>query len=390
MKTTIHFAALALLSGFSLQPSALLAQGTLTPPGPPAPTMKTLDQIEARTPISSLPYTITNPGSYYLTANLTGSSGADGIDIATNNVTLDLNGFTLQGVAGSLNGINVLNPARNLAIRNGALDAWGHNGVDATNSYNSQFERLRVSNSNAGGLLAGTNCVVSACAAYHITGVGIFVRNNSSIKDCIANFNVAGLDVVANCTVIGCTASGNINAGILAYGDNCTIKDCTASTGNGMGIQANNNCSVKDCTASACGTGIFVGNNSTVTGCTAGGNTGDGIDVAGFNCQIFGNTCSGNASSGINIYYNNCQVIGNVCSANSQYGILISGSANRIDGNSVGNNTNYGINAMSINVKNSITRNSSPGPGYGGYIGNNDYAPYGSPNTSTNPWQNFQ
>ena len=45
------------------------AQGPLSPPGPPAPTMKTLEQIEPRTPISSLPYVITNGGSYYLTGN---------------------------------------------------------------------------------------------------------------------------------------------------------------------------------------------------------------------------------------------------------------------------------------------------------------------------------
>jgi hypothetical protein len=33
--------------------------------------MKSLDQIEARTPISSAPFTISAPGSYYLTTNLT-------------------------------------------------------------------------------------------------------------------------------------------------------------------------------------------------------------------------------------------------------------------------------------------------------------------------------
>src|SRR5262245_59065250 len=90
------FGALALLlSTLIYQPSTLLAQGNLNPPGAPAPMMKSLDQIEARTPISSVPYTINAPGSYYLTADLSVTTG-DAITIATNGVTLDLNGFTIS------------------------------------------------------------------------------------------------------------------------------------------------------------------------------------------------------------------------------------------------------------------------------------------------------
>ena len=59
------------------------AQGPLTPPGAPTPTMKTLEQIEPRTPISQadMPLTISAPGSYYLTTNLTGTAGSNGISI---------------------------------------------------------------------------------------------------------------------------------------------------------------------------------------------------------------------------------------------------------------------------------------------------------------------
>src|SRR5208282_3674210 len=89
---------LFLLSTFTTfyvaQLSTAFAQGSLTPPGAPAPTMITLSQIEPRTPISSAPFTITNPGSYYLTTNVTVSSG-NGIIIAASDVTLDLGGFTI-------------------------------------------------------------------------------------------------------------------------------------------------------------------------------------------------------------------------------------------------------------------------------------------------------
>ena len=43
---------LILLSALLLPPSAF-GQGSLTPPGAPTPTMKTLDQIEPRTPIDA-------------------------------------------------------------------------------------------------------------------------------------------------------------------------------------------------------------------------------------------------------------------------------------------------------------------------------------------------
>src|SRR5882724_3568968 len=87
---------------------SVFAQGSLTPPGAPAPTMKTLTQIEPRRPISSLPFTINTSGSYYLTTNLVGVVGSDGISIVASDVTIDLGGFTLLGPANgtSENGID--------------------------------------------------------------------------------------------------------------------------------------------------------------------------------------------------------------------------------------------------------------------------------------------
>ena len=108
----------ALVSAFSLQPSALLAQGSLTPPGAPAATMKTLAQIEPRTPISAAPFTISVPGSYYLTTNLTVTTG-NAITIATNGVTLDLGGFTIASTAFSASGYGIMlnSGFRNLTLR---------------------------------------------------------------------------------------------------------------------------------------------------------------------------------------------------------------------------------------------------------------------------------
>ena len=96
MRTRIH-SALVTIHILLASAALLRAQGSLTPPGAPAPTMKTLDQVQPRTPISSLPLAISLPGSYYVTGNLTGVAGQHGITINADHVTLDLSEFDIAG-----------------------------------------------------------------------------------------------------------------------------------------------------------------------------------------------------------------------------------------------------------------------------------------------------
>src|SRR5438105_3055049 len=93
-----------------------VSAGDLNPPaGPVAPTHKTLTEVEPRIAINATNtpgdanslFKITQPGSYYLTGNITGVAAKNGIAIAASGVTLDLNGFDLLGVASSLDGVSV-------------------------------------------------------------------------------------------------------------------------------------------------------------------------------------------------------------------------------------------------------------------------------------------
>src|SRR6478752_6422281 len=96
----MKFLLTALASALLVTPE-LFAQGVLAPTAAPGPLMKSLDQIEPRTPISSLPYTIATSGSYYFTKNLEFTdTGGNAITIYANDVTLDLGGFTLSSIAG--------------------------------------------------------------------------------------------------------------------------------------------------------------------------------------------------------------------------------------------------------------------------------------------------
>jgi hypothetical protein len=111
--------------------------GDMTPPGAPGPTMKTLDEVEARIPVGPLTtpgdsvsvYQITQPGSYYLTGDVIGQAGKAGIEIACADVYLDLNGYAVRGVAGATIGINVPGWVAGGAIRNGLVTDWPGSGV---------------------------------------------------------------------------------------------------------------------------------------------------------------------------------------------------------------------------------------------------------------------
>jgi hypothetical protein len=126
--------------------------GPLDPPGAPAPTMKTLQQVEPRTPISSLPATISVAGSYYLTGNLT---GAFGITITTSNVTLDLSGFRLEGT-GSNDGIVTAVGLKDIILRNGTVRNWS-TGVRLLDSSGNLVEDIVAADNSSFGIDVGVN-----------------------------------------------------------------------------------------------------------------------------------------------------------------------------------------------------------------------------------------
>lgn len=179
------------------------AQGSLTPPpGAPKPVMKSLDQVEARTPlIPGAPgvtytnglYTITQPGSYYLTENLTRTNGtwADFIFLATNNVTLDLNGFTLFGTTGN-KGNAISGSGTGYRISNGYIvgGTTQTNGVFTEAGFNAGIE-IYFQNVNEEG-----NCIVSDIVVRGVRYTGILLGHNSVVERCLVD-TAAGQGIFA-------------------------------------------------------------------------------------------------------------------------------------------------------------------------------------------------
>ena len=276
----IQSAAMAFLLATVTCQQTTFAQGSLTPPGAPAPTMKTLEQIEPRIPISSLPYIISQPGSYYLTTNLTGVAGQDGITISGARVTLDLMGFELRGVPGALSGIR-MNPATSPHVLNGSIVSWGQDGINGTNGSGGAIERLRVSNNGRYGISFGSASQVRHCIVFGNGIAGILLSNDVEVDDCVSTGNgTHGIQAGTGSTIRRCMAVGNSAAGITGSGlDGLNIVECNTEF-NGSGIATLGQTIVKDCFArSNAVVGIAVGPGSTVQGCNASDNGTNGITV---------------------------------------------------------------------------------------------------------------
>src|SRR5437899_11927338 len=73
-------------------------------------------------------FVISQPGSYCLANNIVGESGKSGIRIDSDSVTLDLGGFAMLGVGGSLSGV-LINTHIHVSVRNGSINGRGINGL---------------------------------------------------------------------------------------------------------------------------------------------------------------------------------------------------------------------------------------------------------------------
>ena len=216
-----------------------LAQGPLTPPdeaftnGIPVAHMKTLNQVEPRRRIDSLPFTVTNSGSYFITENLTAvQKTAHGIIVMTNDVQIDLNGFALLGEEsqGYSDGAAVWidNQRYNVTVRNGVIRNWRQGGIYGSGTYDGRVEKI-IGYSNGGGEYSDINVSkewnVVDCVSYSSGSNGIWAYAACVVKDCMAfNAKFAGIAGDLQCRIDKCLVYGNDKAGIRA-GQNCAVQN---------------------------------------------------------------------------------------------------------------------------------------------------------------------
>ena len=235
--------------------------GPLTPPaGPVAPTPGPEPRIAinaTNTPgDADSVFKITQPGSYYLTGNVTGMINKHGIEIASSGVTLDLNGFDLVGVPGSLDGVSAAS-SNATAIRNGSVRGWGGSGMNLFGTVGILITDIRASGNGAYGIRGSNRTVIKNCVSDSNSGTGLRVAGGGIIEGCAASTNGAdGIEVTGATLVTGnnCYSNGqcaNGGSGIHATGIYNRIEGNTCANGNrGISVDAGNNVIIKNTCAS--------------------------------------------------------------------------------------------------------------------------------------------
>lgn len=333
----------------TLMSGLAMAAGDLTPPATIEPTMKTLEEIEPRTIISELPYTISQPGAYYLTTNLSSSTlNANGITINSDHVTLDLNGFELagydDGTAGD--GIYIMGLQTNIVIRNGTIRNWRDEGINGVNTSGSIFENLRLLDNDADGLLVNDYNLVLNCIGSRNGNDGLDTDDGCVIKNCTAALNGDnGIEGDDGCTIIDSAGIQNTGEGVVV-GDGGTIRGCAGRDNGRSGIKASNGSSVLFSTGELNSEhGIFVIQGCLVEGCSARNNQQHGFRTFSTDNVIKNCRADNNALSGFYTFSSGGRLEGNHSTDNG-YGFRATASGSFLIKNSAsGNATNYNLHA---------------------------------------------
>jgi len=318
---TKHITAILLSVAVVIASMQLVQAGSLTPPGAPAPTMKTLLELDSRIVINQLNtpgdsnsiFNISNPGNYVLVNSFNVPAGMIGIKIQARGVDVHLGGNTITGDPASddllkaLLGPPIALPPPGIGVTGGRLEGGGADGIDLEEAERALIEHMEAIRQAADALKTGPNAWVSDVEARgaggsgvvtgddsEIMGVksngngddGIRTGNRSTVKDSESKDNGGdGLEALEQLLAEAVRVLNNGEDGVEA-GDEAHLRsiealDNTLFGGNLRPLPTDGESDVGDSRFDDNGAGgLLLGDDSKVTGSSANGNTGNGLTAA--------------------------------------------------------------------------------------------------------------
>lgn len=173
-------------------------------------------------PISSVPYQISQSGSYCVTEDLSVAVPDDfyAITVWISNVDIDFQGHLIQNTLSSsarTAGVRLMSwePVNNVTVSNGRLSGFGV-GVDSSNINNLTVDRMTVSLSRVAGIrLQGTNLRATNNTVNLVLGsadvTGILLMDNN-----VKNMTASNRVVIQGNTVSGIRSTGKMPDGTTA------------------------------------------------------------------------------------------------------------------------------------------------------------------------------
>ena len=292
---------------------------------------------------SSIPFSITNSGSYLLTGNVTGVPGSNGITIAASDVALDLNGFTLSGATGSLHGVAVTGGRINIAIMNGTIRGWGQHGVGGSTASNSVARKLKVFRNTLDGIVLGSGSLVSECLVADNGVDGVELSSQCLIAESASRNNGQyGIRIGDFSLVSACASRENGLSGFTA-GSRSLVLDSAARDNRGHGIEVGEATLVSDCVVyNSYSNGVHAtGNGVKIQRVSAFGNGGFGVDAQA-SSMVDDSVARLNTNGGFRTQGRSFVLRNTADQSQSGAGFVFQGSAVRVEANMArGNTTGY-------------------------------------------------
>jgi len=193
------------------------------------------------------PYKITQPGSYRLSGNLTvPDANTTAIQVLTDDVTIDLNGFSIVGpvVCTGVPSVTSCSPLPtnggfnpnagvaaasfdNIAVVNGVVRGMGQFGI-ILNGRGSIVRNVRAMSNGFIGISVNAGSTVSGSTATANASDGIFATQSTVSGNAATQNGGRGLEVDCPGSVVGNTASGNALGNLFTVGAGCAVANNAA------------------------------------------------------------------------------------------------------------------------------------------------------------------